>query len=133
MGILNWFRRKKEITPAILNDMMTCLKNDVKTALAIADPAEREAAVKLMLKRVDELSVIVEETMVKVDANIEDLMGRTWWASQEAVARDLRGLRNGKQGLLTKREELAGMKAELSGKTKVEEKPADEPTEKAEQ
>ena len=119
MGILNWFRRKKEITPAILNDMMTCLKNDVKTALAIADPAEREAAVKLMLKRVDELSVIVEETMVKVDANIEDLMGRTWWASQEAVARDLRGLRNGKQGLLTKREELAGMKAELSGKTKT--------------
>ena len=54
MGILKWFRKKKEITPKILNEMMECLREDIKTTLAIEDPAEKEAAVKLMLKRVEE-------------------------------------------------------------------------------
>ena len=132
MGILNWFRRKKEITPAILNNMMSCLKEDIKTALAIEDPAKREEAVKLMLKRVDELEVLVDETMVQVDKNIKDLSGRTWWATQEAVNSDLRGLRRGKESLVAKKGELGGMRAELTGQVKVEEKPSDEPTEKSE-
>ena len=132
MGILKWFRKKKEITPKILNEMMECLREDIKTTLAIEDPAEREAAVKLMLKRVDELSVVVEETMVQVDRNIKDLMGRTWWATQEAVNSDLRGLNRGREGLIAKREELGNLRVELSSCVKVDEKPADEPTEKAE-
>ncbi len=130
MGILKWFRRKKEITPKILNEMMECLRDDIKTAVAIEDPAERDAAIKLMLKRVDELSVVVETTMVQVDKNIDDLTGRTWWATQEAVNRDLMGLRRGKEGLIAKREELSGMKVELSSYVKVDEKPGDEPTAK---
>ena len=132
MGILKWFRKKKEITPKILNEMMECLREDIKTTLAIEDPAEKEAAVKLMLKRVDELSVVVEETMVQVDRNIKDLMGRTWWATQEAVNSDLRGLNRGREGLIAKREELGNLRVELSSYVKVDEKPADEPTEKAE-
>ena len=132
MGILKWFRKKKEITPKILNEMMECLREDIKTTLAIEDPAEREAAVKLMLKRIDELSVVVEETMVQVDRNIKDLMGRTWWATQEAVNSDLRGLNRGREGLIAKREELGNLRVELSSYVKVDEKPADEPTEKAE-
>ena len=132
MGILKWFRKKKEITPKILNEMMECLREDIKTTLAIEDPAEKEAAVKLILKRVDELSVVVEETMVQVDRNIKDLMGRTWWATQEAVNSDLRGLNRGREGLIAKREELGNLRVELSSYVKVDEKPADEPTEKAE-
>jgi hypothetical protein len=106
------------------------LRDDIKTAMAIEDPAERDAAIKLMLKRVDELSVVVETTMVQVDKNIDDLTGRTWWATQEAVNRDLMGLRRGKEGLIAKREELSGMKVELSSYVKVDEKPGDEPTAK---
>lgn len=127
MGFFDLFKRKKEITPAVLRAMMQKLRDDIKATMGIENETEREDAIKALLLRVEETDVIVDKTLAKVEANIEDLRGRTFWASMEAVNSDLRGLSKGKENLLATKEELARMKVELSGPASEKEEEQGEP------
>ncbi|MBQ7917657.1 MAG: hypothetical protein IJ310_02435 [Clostridia bacterium] len=124
MGFFDRFKKKKELTPAALRETMAKLKNDLETVAAIEDVGQREEAAKGLLIEVEQTKTIVQETLTKVEANIKDLEGRDWWATQEAVNSDLRGLRRGKQTLLTATEELEKMSNKiidvLKGKVQTE-------------
>jgi len=124
MGFFDRFKKKKELTPAALRETMAKLKNDLETVAAIEDVTQREDAAKGLLIEVEQTKTIVQETLTKVEANIKDLEGRDWWATQEAVNSDLRGLRRGKQTLLTATEELEKMSNKiidvLKGKVQTE-------------
>ncbi|MBE5755882.1 MAG: hypothetical protein E7341_04345 [Clostridiales bacterium] len=124
MGFFDRFKKKKELTPAALRETMAKLKNDLETVAAIEDVAQRENAAKGLLIEVEQTKTIVQETLTKVEADIKDLEGRDWWATQEAVNSDLRGLRRGKQTLLAATEELEKMSNKiidvLKGKVQTE-------------
>ena len=124
MGFFDRFKKKKELTPAALRETMAKLKNDLETVAAIEDVAQREDAAKGLLIEVEQTKTIVQETLTKVEADIKDLEGRDWWATQEAVNSDLRGLRRGKQTLLAATEELEKMSNKiidvLKGKVQTE-------------
>jgi len=124
MGFFDRFKKKKELTPAALRETMAKLKNDLETVAAIEDVTQREDAAKGLLIEVEQTKTIVQETLTKVEADIKDLEGRDWWATQEAVNSDLRGLRRGKQTLLTATEELEKMSNKiidvLKGKVQTE-------------
>ena len=125
MGFFDRFKKKKELTPAALRETMAKLKNDLETVAAIEDVAQRENAAKGLLIEVEQTKTIVQETLTKVEANIDDLMGRTgWWATQEAVNSDLRGLRRGRETLLATKDELEKMSNKiidvLKGKVQTE-------------
>ena len=124
MGFFDRFKKKKELTQAALRETMAKLKNDLETVAAIEDVGQREEAAKGLLIEVEQTKTIVQETLTKVEANIKDLEGRDWWATQEAVNSDLRGLRRGKQTLLTATEELEKMSNKiidvLKGKVQTE-------------
>ena len=124
MGFFDRFKKKKELTPAALRETMAKLKNDLETVAAIEDVTQREDAAKGLLIEVEQTKTIVQETLTKVEADIKDLEGRDWWATQEAVNSDLRGLRRGKQTLLAATEELEKMSNKiidvLKGKVQTE-------------
>ena len=96
-------------------EMMDKLRADMKTGLAISDKTERADAVKALDLRVDEISVIVDETLAQVEKNIKELSGSTWWAVRDAVNTDLRGLNRGKEHLIATKAELGEMKKALNG------------------
>lgn len=109
MGFFSRFKRKKELTPAMLRETIARLQGGLDSLLAIKDEAEREEGAKVLLVDVEETKKLVQETLTKVEAEIKDLDGRDWWATQEAVNSDLRGLRRGRETLLVATQELEKM------------------------
>ncbi len=129
MGFFDRFKRKKEITPAMLREMMEKLRADMKIGLAIENATERKDAIKALDLRIDEISVIVDDTLAQVEKNIKELSGSTWWAVRDAVNTDLRGLSRGKETLIATKAELAKMKTDLGAPASAKEEPATEPGE----
>ena len=113
MGFFDRFKRKKPLTPAELREIMEKLSVEIGDALFIADPSKKDEECKRLLIVVDQTMARVKATLASVEADLEDLMGRTWWATQEAVGRDIRGLRKGRETLLAAQEELSKMNDQI--------------------
>ena len=128
MGFLDIFKKKKKrITSSELREMMKGFRADVANALELADDVKKEDIIKALLLRADELNDIVLETLVGVEADIEELEGRTFWASQEMVDQDIMRLNKGKDLLTRYRDELAKTKGELSARVSSKDEEQDEP------
>jgi uncharacterized protein with GYD domain len=86
---------------------MAKIKGDYDAIVKIEDPEQREAEAKILLMTVEQTKVVVKETLTNLEKELADLMERTgWWATQDAVNSDIRGLRNGRERLLAAMEEL---------------------------
>ena len=135
----NWAKDKIEelkrkhmienMEPKVLREMVAALKEDVEFALSIKDETERNEAVKLATARLAEVESIVDDVLVNVEKHIKSSQdGLDSWLTRDAHAQDLRGLTKGKATLLSMKEELDGLKGELSGTSKVQEEAQSEPS-----
>ena len=113
MGFFDRFKRKKPLTPAELKGILETLRTEIGDALFIADTAKKDEECKRLLIVVDQTMARVKTTLASVEADLEDLMGRSWWATQEAVSSDIRGLRKGRETLLAAQEELSKMNDQI--------------------
>lgn len=125
MGLFNKLKRKKQLTPESLRETMSKLQNGLSSVLAFEDASQRENEAKILLIEIEQTKTTVQETLAKVESNIEDLMGKGgWWATQEVVRSDLEGLRKGRETLLVARDELEKMSGKIidifKGKGQVE-------------
>ena len=96
-----------------------------KFALSIKDETERNEAIKLATARLAEVEGIVDDVLENVEKHMkESLEGSRSWLSGEAHMMDYSGLQRGKATLLSMKEDLGGMKSELSGNSKPQQEDA---------
>lgn len=105
----------KNMTPALLKEMVNDLAGDVEQVLAIEDANEREFAISEVLEGIADVGGIIDEVMENVDKQIEDLSKSNFWMTQELVSSDLRGLQRGRDSLIRKKNELEQLKSKLTG------------------
>ena len=105
----------KNMTPALLNEMVNDLAGDVEQVLAMEDANEREVAISEVLEGIADVGGIIDEVMENVDKQIEDLSKSNFWMTQELVSSDLRGLKRGRDSLIQKKNELEQLKSKLTG------------------
>ena len=115
MGIFDFFKRKKQITPQELRSMMDEVKTDYAFVNEITDKAIKEPQSKALIEKINGVSAIVNETLAHVEKELESLAGPDWWAVAEAKSRDRAGLQRGKESLLAYRKELDEMREALAG------------------
>lgn len=127
MGFFDLFRRKKEVTPAMLREMMKELREGIELAVAIENADEKKLAIEEMISRVANTMGIVDETLLKVEKEMASLTKRDFWLASELIDGDLSRLQKGKNFLMRTKEELKKMNIDLSALVgiKVEEKPED--------
>ena len=111
MGFFDFFKRKKEITPAEMSAMMENLRKGFEFVEQINDVETLLPQAKELYAEILKVEPIVDATLTMVEKNIKDLSGRNWWATAEAVGRDLAGLRRGKATLLSYKQEIETMKS----------------------
>ena len=114
MGFFDRFKKKKPLTPAELRETLAKLRESVAAAALITDTTERDNECKRLLISIDQTLTRVNTTLASVEADLEDLMGRSgWWATQDAVNSDIRGLRRGRETLIAAKEELTNLSNQL--------------------
>ncbi len=111
MGFFDFFKRKKEITPAEMSAMMENLRKGFEFVEQINDVETLLPQAKELYAEILKVEPIVDATLTMVEKNIKDLSGRNWWATAEAVGSDLAGLRRGKARLLSYKQEIETMKS----------------------
>lgn len=111
MGFFDFFKRKKEITPAEMSAMMENLRKGFEFVGQINDVETLLPQAKSLYAEILKVEPVVDSTLTMVEKNIKDLSGRNWWATAEAVGRDLAGLRRGKATLLSYKQEIETMKS----------------------
>lgn len=111
MGFFDFFKRKKEITPAEMSAMMENLRKGFEFVGQINDVETLLPQAKSLYAEILKVEPIVDSTLTMVEKNIKDLSGRNWWATAEAIGRDLAGLRRGKATLLSYKQEIETMKS----------------------
>lgn len=111
MGFFDFFKRKKEITPDEMSAMMENLRKGFEFVGQINDVETLLPQAKSLYAEILKVEPVVDSTLTMVEKNIKDLSGRNWWATAEAVGRDLAGLRRGKSTLLSYKQEIETMKS----------------------
>lgn len=111
MGFFDFFKRKKEITPDEMSAMMENLRKGFEFVGQINDVETLLPQAKSLYTEILSVEPVVDSTLTMVEKNIKDLSGRNWWATAEAVGRDLAGLRRGKATLLSYKQEIETMKS----------------------
>lgn len=122
MGFFEIFKRKKEITPQEMAEMMKGLKERFEFIKKIDSVEALLPQAQALYAEIAKVEPVVNETLVSVEKHIGDLSGRTWWATAEANGKDLAGLRRGRQSLLTYKQEIDEMKKfleDVAAKKKV--------------
>ena len=130
-NLCEWFIEKKEqikrnhliknITPKALRDMIAGLKEEADRILEIENEFERETELANLKNTYGEVESIVNDVLVHVLKQIDDLSGRNgFWATQDAVNSDLRGLQKGKDTLIAMKNDLSKFKTDVFGPSEAE-------------
>lgn len=123
MGFLDLFKKKKkEITPEQLKEMMNDVREKCEFVKAIEDESVKTPQAEAFVAQALQVYAVVEETLASVEKHLQDLAGDGWWATAEVRGRDYVGLSNGKKTLLSYRAELENMVKEFSVEKPAEKK-----------
>ena len=122
MGFLDLFKKKKkQITPQELRDIMNDLRSKYNFVKAIEKEELREPQAKALIAQAGEVYATVQEILKSVEKQLQELSGSGWWATAEARGRDYMGLSKGRESLLSYKAEIENMVKEISSNKKLEE------------